>query len=93
MSLGVSGAESCSSRVSSSRGSARAVDHVRPNWLPETTGSTHEPTTDVGKRTHLPTSMIKNALRRLGDAVDAYLIIEVGVGGGIRAKSDARRVG
>jgi len=55
------------------------------------------PTTDVGKRahpTHLPTSMIKNALRRLQGAIDAYLIIEVGVGGPESGpKSDGRRVG
>jgi hypothetical protein len=37
--------------------------------------------------------MIKNAPRRLRDAVDAYLIIEVGVGGRNRDQSDARRVG
>ena len=55
------------------------------------------PTIDVGKRTpptHLPTSMIKNALRRLQGAVDAYLIIEVGVGGSESGpKSDAGRSG
>jgi hypothetical protein len=34
---------------------------------------------------HLPTSMIKNAPRQLRDAVNAYLIIEVGVGGRSRA--------
>jgi hypothetical protein len=38
---------------------------------------------------HLPTSMIKNAPRRLRDAVDAYLIIEVGVGG---SESDPSRM-
>jgi hypothetical protein len=44
--------------------------------------------------THLPTSMIKNALRRLQGAVDAYLIIEVGVGGSESGpKSDAGRSG